>query len=81
MPNEAASAGAPVVEKRLRLAGMLICAGLLVLLLSLIKVHALSFMAFAMVACPLVLAGIVLFLYSIVSHPSGGGPIPPRSQR
>ena len=79
MPNEASSPGAPVLEKRLRLAGMLICAGLLVLLLSLIKVHALSFMAFAMVACPLVLAGIVLFLYSIVSHQSDGIEAPPNS--
>lgn len=77
MPSDAFSA--PVVERRLRLAGILICLGLLVLLLSLIKVHALSFMAFAMITCPLVLAGIVLFLYSIVSHPSEGGPISPKS--
>jgi len=72
MASEVSSAGAPVVEKRLRLAGLLICAGLLVLLLSLIKVHALSFMAFAMISCPLVLAGIILFLCSIVSHQSSG---------
>ena len=68
MRNEASSAGAPVVEKRLRISGILICLGLAVLLLSLIRVHALSFMAFAMISCPLVLAGIVLFLYAIVSQ-------------
>ncbi|HXJ92261.1 MAG TPA: hypothetical protein VMT20_05210 [Terriglobia bacterium] len=79
MPNDASSAGAPVVEKRLRLAGLLICLGLLALLLSLIKVHPLSFVAFAMITCPLVLAGIVLFLYSIVSHEPHGGNIPPKS--
>jgi len=79
MPNEASSAGSPVVERRLRLAGLLICLGLLVLLLSLIKVHALSFMAFGLITCPLVLAGIILFLYAIVSHGPGGGNIPPKS--
>ncbi len=77
MPNEASSEVAPAVEKRLRLAGVLICLGLLVLLLSLIKIHPLSFVAFAMIACPLVLAGIVMFLYSIVSHEPEGRNVPP----
>ena len=74
MPNEAAPEVAPRLERRLRLAALLICLGLLVQLLSLIRVHPLAFVAFAMITCPLVLAGIVLFLYSIVAHePKGGG--------
>jgi len=56
------------VEARISWAAKLICAGLLVLLLTLIRIHPLAFVAFAVIGCPLVLAGICLFLYSIVSH-------------
>jgi uncharacterized membrane protein len=56
------------IETRIRLAAALICVGLLVLLLTLIRIHPLAFVAFAVIGCPLVLAGILLFLYSIVSH-------------
>jgi hypothetical protein len=56
------------VETRIRFAATLICVGLLVLLLTLIRVHPLAFVAFAVIGCPLVFAGISLFLYSIVSH-------------
>lgn len=56
------------VETRIRRAAALICAGLLVLLLTLIRIHPLAFVAFAAIDCPLVLAGILLFLYSVVSH-------------
>jgi len=56
------------IETRIRLAAALICVGLLVLLLTLIRIHPLAFVAFAVIGCPLVLAGILLFLCSIVSH-------------
>ena len=56
------------VESRIRLAAALICAGLLVLLFTLIRIHPLAFVAFAVIGCPLVLAGILLFLFSIVSN-------------
>jgi hypothetical protein len=56
------------VERRVRRAAILICLGLVVLLLTLIRVHPLAFMAFLLIGCPLVLAGILLFLYSIVSE-------------
>ena len=59
-----------LVEKRLRWAGLLIALGLLVQLLTFVRIHPLSFMAFAVIGCPLVLAGAVLYLYSIVSHQS-----------
>jgi hypothetical protein len=59
--------GNPSIERRLRLAAILICLGLLALLLTLIRIH-MAFMAFILVGCPLVAAGIGIFLYSIVSH-------------
>ena len=65
-----ANAETPVgsVERRVRLAAILICLGLVVLLLTLIRVHPLAFITFILIGCPLVLAGILLFLYSIVSE-------------
>jgi hypothetical protein len=60
--------GTAIVERRVRLAATLICAGLLVLLITLIRIHPLAFVAFTVIGCPLVLAGILLFLYSIISQ-------------
>lgn len=59
----------PVIEKRLRWAGLLIGVGLATQLITCIWVHPLAFMAFAAISCPLVVAGILLFLYSLVSMP------------
>lgn len=59
-------------ERRIRWAGFLIAAGLVVQMLSLISIHPLAFMSFLMIGCPLVAAGILLFLYSIVSNNSAG---------
>lgn len=59
---------APPVEKRLRWAGLLIALGLVVQLVTFIWIHPLAFIAFATVGCPLVLAGVLLYLYSIVSR-------------
>ena len=59
---------APKIERRVRLAALLICAGLLVQLITLVRIHPLAFMAFILISCPLVLAGVLLYLYSIVSH-------------
>jgi hypothetical protein len=63
-----AGAGIPIVEKRLRLAAVFTCLGLLVQLITLFRIHPLAFMAFILIGCPLVLVGILLYLYSIVSH-------------
>jgi hypothetical protein len=60
--------GNAIVERRIRLAAALICLGLLVLLITLFRVHPLAFVAFAVIGCPLVLGGIFLYLYSIVSR-------------
>ena len=71
MPETAAiataSPSAPT-ERRIRLASALVCLGLLVLLLTLVRIHPLAFVTFTVIGCPLLLAGILLFLFSIVSH-------------
>ena len=54
------------VERRIRWASFLIGAGLLVQLASLLVVHPLAFMGFLMIGCPLVLAGIVMYLLSLI---------------
>jgi hypothetical protein len=65
---------APLVERRLRWAGFLIAVGLIVQLTTFIWIHPLAFIAFAVVGCPLTGAGILLFLYSLVSRePSQAG--------
>jgi hypothetical protein len=60
------------VERRLRWAALIISLGLLVQLLTLTKIHPLAFMAFILIGCPLVLVGIVVYLYSIVSQAPEG---------
>jgi hypothetical protein len=55
-----------VIERRIKWASWLIGAGLLVQLASLLVVHPLAFVGFLMVGCPLMLAGIVLYLLSLI---------------
>jgi len=59
---------APLIERRLRWAGSLIALGLIVQLTTFIWIHPLAFIAFAVIACPLIGAGVLLFLYSLASH-------------
>ncbi len=54
------------VERRIKWASFLIGAGLLVQLASLLVVHPLAFMGFLMIGCPLMLAGIVMYLLSLI---------------
>ena len=54
------------IELRLKWAGMLIGAGLLVQGLSLLPVHPLAFMTFLMIGSPLMVAGIVVYLTSLL---------------
>ena len=56
------------IEKRLRLAGSLLIAGLGLQALTLSWNHPLAFLAFMFVASPLVVAGVVIYLYSIVTE-------------
>jgi hypothetical protein len=55
------------IETRIKQAAILICAGLVVQLLTLLKVHPLSFVIFIGLGCPLTAAGILLYLASLVS--------------
>jgi hypothetical protein len=55
-----------VTERRIRWASLLVGAGLLVQISSLLVVHPLAFVAFLMVGCPLMAAGIVLYLLSLL---------------
>ena len=58
---------AAVMERRLRISGMLIVLGLLVEALSLIRIHPLAFLGFMFVGGGLLVAGIGIYLYSLVS--------------
>jgi fatty-acid desaturase len=64
----AATSPSPLIERRLRWSGFLIALGLIVQLTTFIWIHPLAFIAFAVISCPLTAAGILLFLYSLVSH-------------
>ena len=71
MPQEVWTTDTGALERRIRSAAILISLGLLVLLITLLPIHPLAFVAYAVIACPLVFAGILLFLYSIVSRDTG----------
>jgi hypothetical protein len=60
----------PLVERRLRWAGLLIAVGLVIQSATFLWIHPLAFIAFAVISCPLVASGVLLFLYSLVSHPT-----------
>ena len=55
------------LERRLTEAGLLIAGGLMVEIVAAGFVHPLAFVTFLLVACPLVLAGMLLFLWTLVS--------------
>ena len=55
------------MEGRLRISGVLIVLGLLVEALSLIRIHPLAFLGFMFVGGGLLVAGIAIYLYSLVS--------------
>jgi hypothetical protein len=54
--------------RALKWSGLLISAGLIVQLLCLVRIHPFSFIAFLGIGCPLVGAGIVLYLLSILTQ-------------
>ena len=61
----------PRIEHRIRWSGLLIGLGLAIQMLMLLWTHPLSFMIFLLVGCPLVGIGMLIYLYSIVSHAAG----------
>jgi hypothetical protein len=56
-----------VLERRLTKAGLLIAGGLTIEIVATAFVHPLAFVTFLVIACPLVLAGMLLFLWTLVS--------------
>jgi hypothetical protein len=60
--------GMQILERRIRLAAILISLGLLVLLLTLLRIHPLAFVAYILIGCPLVGIGIFLYLYCLVAY-------------
>jgi F0F1-type ATP synthase assembly protein I len=56
------------IERRIRWSGILVGAGLIIQMLTLLWTHPLAFVAFLLIGCPLVAAGILLYLYSLVAH-------------
>ena len=61
------------IEVRIRRAAALIAAGLILQVLTLIRAHPLSFMAFLLISCLLVAAGILMYLNALVSDESHTG--------
>ena len=55
------------IEQRIRWAGLLVVIGLLVQLLTMSWSHPLAFMAFLIIGCPLTLAGVLLYLFSLAT--------------
>jgi hypothetical protein len=58
---------AALMERRLRISGILIVLGLLVEALSLIRIHPLAFLGFMFVGGGFLIVGITIYLYSLVS--------------
>jgi hypothetical protein len=56
------------LEKRIRRSALLISLGVVVLLVSLLWRHPLSFLSFLVIGCPLILAGALLYLYSVATR-------------
>jgi hypothetical protein len=55
------------IEKRIRWSGLLVVTGLLVHLMTMSWSHPLAFMAFLVIGCPITLAGVLLYLFSLAT--------------
>jgi hypothetical protein len=64
----ATSTTATFIERRIRWSGMLIVAGLILQMLTLLWTHPLAFVCFLLVGCPLVAGGILAYLYALAAH-------------
>jgi hypothetical protein len=62
-------ASANPLEKRLRTAGTLLIVGLLIEAVCLLWAKPITFVIFVAVGCLLIFAGVVFFLFSLVSTP------------
>jgi hypothetical protein len=55
------------IEQRIRWSGLLVVTGLLVQLMTMSWSHPLAFMAFLVIGCPITLAGVLLYLFSLAT--------------
>jgi hypothetical protein len=55
------------IERRIRWAAVMIGAGLVLQFFTLLRVHPLAFVVFVAVGCPLVAAGAILYLWSVLT--------------
>ena len=68
------------IETRLKRAGLIVAAGLLIQMLSLLPVHPLAFIAFVGVGVPVTGIGVLLFLLALIGvHESSAGTTQVRS--
>jgi hypothetical protein len=58
------------IEKRMRLAGTLVGLGLLIQFLTIFWNHPLAFLVFVMAGVPLALAGVLIYLLSVLAASS-----------
>lgn len=72
--------GESKLSRPFRISGILLIAGLCVEALSLFWVHPLAFLSFFIAGGVLLGAGVLLYLYSIVFHPSATIPSDSRSR-
>ena len=63
-----------ILERRIRWAAVFVMVGIAILLGSLASDHPLSFMTFLVLGCPVVLLGILLYLYSVSAAKSSDEP-------
>jgi len=61
------------IERRIRWSGLIVALGLIIQTCTLLWTHPLSFMAFLLIGCPLVAAGLLLYLWSLASHAPATG--------
>jgi predicted membrane channel-forming protein YqfA (hemolysin III family) len=73
------SVGEPHFFRTLRISGSLIVAGLVVELLSLLRIHPLAFLAFMFLGGICLIAGMGFYLYSVIDSPAPGNSDPPKT--
>jgi uncharacterized membrane protein len=62
------------IENRIRLSAVLVIIGLLVEGVTLMFVHPIAFLTFTFIGCLFLGAGVLLYLYSVVSLPTAPPP-------
>jgi len=65
------------IENKLRRASLIIAAGLFLQFVSLLPLHPLAFIAFVGLGVPVMGIGVLLFLFSLVTHSESAGATAP----